>query len=80
MISLRTGCFCNPGAGELALGLTRGDIERCFNQPESRMSYDEFRLCVDPKSAGAVRISPGLVSNFADVQAVLALLEEFRQP
>ena len=80
MISLRTGCFCNPGAGELALGLTRGDIERCFNQPESRMSYDEFRLCVDPKSAGAVRISPGLVSNFADVQAVLALMEEFRQP
>ena len=80
LISLRTGCFCNPGAGELALGLTRDDIERCFNQPESRMSYDEFRLCVDPKSAGAVRISVGIASNFPDVQAVLALMEEFRQP
>jgi hypothetical protein len=29
-ISLRTGCFCNPGAGEAALGLDREEIERCF--------------------------------------------------
>src|SRR3984885_9642280 len=25
-ISLRTGCFCNPGAGEAAFGLTRRDL------------------------------------------------------
>ena len=25
-ISLRTGCFCNPGAGELAEGLTESDM------------------------------------------------------
>jgi hypothetical protein len=29
---------------------------------------DDFRLCIDGKSTGAVRMSVGLVSNFADVQ------------
>jgi selenocysteine lyase/cysteine desulfurase len=29
-ISLRTGCFCNPGAGELALGLSKDELQRCF--------------------------------------------------
>jgi selenocysteine lyase/cysteine desulfurase len=68
-ISLRTGCFCNPGAGELALGLTRQDIEACFPAGDARMTYDDLRRCVDPHEAGAVRVSLGLVSNFADVFA-----------
>jgi selenocysteine lyase/cysteine desulfurase len=72
-ISLRTGCFCNPGAGELALGISRVELDVCFNGPghENRLSMDDFRLCIDGKSSGAVRISMGLVSNFNDVQAFL---------
>jgi selenocysteine lyase/cysteine desulfurase len=69
MISLRTGCFCNPGAGEVALGLTRPEIEQCFTDGDSRMTYDDLRRCIDPHEAGAVRVSLGLVSNFADVFA-----------
>lgn len=68
-ISLRTGCFCNPGAGEVALGLTRREIEQCFAAGDSRMTYDDLRRCIDPHEAGAVRASLGLVSNFADVYA-----------
>ena len=68
-ISLRTGCFCNPGAGEVALGLTRPEIERCFADGDSRMTYDDLRRCIDPHEAGAVRVSLGLASNFADVYA-----------
>jgi selenocysteine lyase/cysteine desulfurase len=73
-ISLRTGCFCNPGAGEVALGISRVELDVCFTQPghEQRLSLDDFRLCIDGKSSGAVRISVGLVTNFNDVQAVLA--------
>ncbi|RME89263.1 MAG: aminotransferase class V-fold PLP-dependent enzyme [Anaerolineae bacterium] len=73
-ISLRTGCFCNPGAGEIALGLSKPELAACFSQPEheSRLSMDDFRLCIDGKASGAVRISLGLVSNFNDVQAFLA--------
>jgi molybdenum cofactor sulfurtransferase len=72
-ISLRTGCFCNPGAGELALGISRVELDVCFNGPghENRLTIDDFRLCIDGKSSGAVRISVGTVTNFNDVQGFL---------
>jgi selenocysteine lyase/cysteine desulfurase len=76
-ISLRTGCFCNPGAGELALGLSRGELERCFAAQPTRMTRDDLRLCVDPKADGAVRISLGLASNFADAHAFIEFAREF---
>ncbi|MBK8782268.1 MAG: aminotransferase class V-fold PLP-dependent enzyme [Anaerolineales bacterium] len=72
-ISLRTGCFCNPGAGEVALGISRVELDVCFTRPEheDKMSIDDFRLCIDGKSSGAVRISVGMVTNFNDVQSLL---------
>ncbi|GAB4488953.1 MAG: aminotransferase class V-fold PLP-dependent enzyme [Anaerolineales bacterium] len=72
-ISLRTGCFCNPGAGEVALGISRVELDVCFNGPghENRLTLDDFRLCIDGKSSGAVRISVGMVSNFEDIQKFL---------
>ncbi len=72
-ISLRTGCFCNPGAGEIALQISKMDLAACFSQPthEQRLTYDDFRTCIDGKASGAVRISVGLVSNYEDVQAML---------
>jgi molybdenum cofactor sulfurtransferase len=76
-ISLRTGCFCNPGAGEIALGISKMELAACFSSPghDQRLSLDDFRLCIDGKSSGAVRISVGLVSNFEDVQAFLKFAE-----
>jgi len=68
-ISLRTGCFCNPGAGEMAHGLTEADMAAAFENSE-RMTFEQFLSVLedrDGKSAGAVRISMGLASNFADV-------------
>jgi selenocysteine lyase/cysteine desulfurase len=72
-ISLRTGCFCNPGAGEIALGISRVELDVCFTAPDhkDKMTIDDFRLCIDGKSSGAVRISVGMVTNFNDVQAFL---------
>jgi molybdenum cofactor sulfurtransferase len=76
-ISLRTGCFCNPGAGEIALGISRMELVACFSTPshDKRLSLDDFRLCIDGKSSGAVRVSVGLVSNFEDVQGFLRFAE-----
>jgi molybdenum cofactor sulfurtransferase len=73
-ISLRTGCFCNPGAGEVALEISRVELDVCFTQPghEDRLTVDDFRSCIDGKSTGAVRISVGMVTNFNDVQGFLA--------
>lgn len=64
-ISLRTGCFCNPGAGEIALGLTKEDMMECFDY-EERRSFEECLAAARGKTAGAVRISLGLASNFRD--------------
>jgi len=76
-ISLRTGCFCNPGAGETALGLSKGELDSCFLRSTPRMTFDQFRICIDPKSSGAVRVSVGLVSNFADVRAMRNFAAQF---
>jgi selenocysteine lyase/cysteine desulfurase len=77
-ISLRTGCFCNPGAGELAFGLSRDEISGCLTGGPPHMTYDEFRHCIDPKAAGAVRASLGIVSTFRDAWRLVRFLEKFR--
>lgn len=76
-ISLRTGCFCNPGGGEVALGLTAGELKACFNIHQ-RLEYNDFRRCIDDKNSGAVRISVGLVSTFEDVYQLLTFAEGFK--
>ncbi len=76
-ISLRTGCFCNPGAGEVALGLEKDELEQCFASARERMTFEQFRQCIDGKSSGAVRVSFGLASTFEDACAVLDLLASF---
>ncbi len=76
-ISIRAGCFCNPGAGELAMGISADEMRSCFVRLSDRLTYDEFRRCIDGKSTGAVRVSLGIASNFADVQAFLAFARTF---
>jgi len=78
-ISLRTGCFCNPGAGELALHISSEELTSCFTRSdyEQRLTYDELRLCLNTKASGAVRISVGLMSNFADILQLLDYLHTF---
>jgi len=75
-ISIRTGCFCNPGGGELALGLTTTELSTCFGL-KSRMEFHDFQRCIDDKSTGAVRVSVGLVSNFADVYHLIDFARQF---
>ena len=80
-ISLRTGCFCNPGAGEIALGISSMELAACFSMPgkEQRLSLDDFRLCIDGKASGAVRVSVGPITNFNDVQAFLSFAKGLLQ-
>jgi selenocysteine lyase/cysteine desulfurase len=73
------GFFCNPGAGEIALNISGDELSSCFSRPafEDRISDLDFQRCIDPKASGAVRVSIGLVSNFADIQAFLGFAENF---
>ena len=77
MIALRTGCFCNPGAGEVALGLSEDELTRCFRNTEDRMDRDDLIRCIDAEAGGAVRVSVGLASNFADAHRFVTFAREF---
>ena len=82
-ISLRTGCFCNPGAGEWALGLTKRDVRGPWWLAlagggflrKNMTTVDDYLRVVGLSSGGAVRVSLGLVSNVADVNAFLDFAE-----
>jgi selenocysteine lyase/cysteine desulfurase len=68
-ISLRTGCFCNPGAGEVAEGLTEEDMLAAYAEGP-HMNLPRFLQLITKrsgKSAGAIRVSLGIATNFADV-------------
>jgi selenocysteine lyase/cysteine desulfurase len=65
-ISLRTGCFCNPGAGEDAFGLDLRAL-RPLRGARTR-SLDEYLRLIGLPTGGAVRVSLGLASTAADVE------------
>ncbi|MEP7288223.1 MAG: aminotransferase class V-fold PLP-dependent enzyme [Chloroflexota bacterium] len=78
LISLRTGCFCNPGAGEAAEGFTKEEI-LSFLAYHERMTFEEFIevAAMNGRNAGALRVSLGLVSNFHDTYRFMAFAERF---
>jgi molybdenum cofactor sulfurtransferase len=79
-ISLRTGCFCNPGAGEIAEGLTEEDMQAGFTMGPDINLLSFLRIMQERghKSAGSIRASIGLVTNFADVWRFLRFIAGFR--
>ena len=79
-ISLRSGCFCNPGVGEIAEGLTEADMQAAsaLGSEVNLISFMQLMRDRGHKSAGALRASLGLVSNFADVWRFLQFVAGFR--
>jgi selenocysteine lyase/cysteine desulfurase len=77
-ISLRAGCFCNPGVGETALQITRDELRGCFSGvgEAGRFTLDDLQRCVSG-NVGAVRVSLGIASNFADVFRFIEFAREF---
>ncbi len=72
-ISLRTGCFCNPGAGEVAHGLPQKVMQELFKDAQG-MTYQELRAAMlrrFGRSINTIRISVGIASNFDDVYRFL---------
>ena len=87
-LSLRTGCFCNPGAGEAAFHLSKETLRTVFHEEskdalpklfkgEGGMSWDQFLADLGMQSGGAVRVSLGLVTNFADVYWLVQFARTF---
>jgi selenocysteine lyase/cysteine desulfurase len=74
-ISLRTGCFCNPGAGEVAFTIARETL--VGGEFSDGMTLDDYIEAIGLPSAGAVRASLGPPSNAADIARFAAFAHEF---
>ena len=69
-VSVRTGCFCNSGAGETAFSLSRDTLIGAeFGEG---MILDDYIAQLGIPTGGAVRASLGIASNFADVHRFMA--------
>ncbi|MBY6301056.1 aminotransferase class V-fold PLP-dependent enzyme [Streptomyces clavuligerus] len=76
-ISVRTGCFCNPGAGEAAFGIGRGTL-RAAGWAARRVAapdtLEEYLTRLGVTSGGAVRASAGIPTTPEDVDTLLRFL------
>ena len=75
-ISLRTGCFCNPGAAEAAWSIGAETLRRAFSGTEPP-SFEDLLERLGVEGGGAVRVSLGLASNFADAYRFLGFARSF---
>jgi selenocysteine lyase/cysteine desulfurase len=78
-ISVRTGCFCNPGAGEVAHHLTKAEMRKWFGRG-APVGFTELREGLaqeNDRVVSAIRISLGVASNFADAYRFLCFLQSF---
>jgi selenocysteine lyase/cysteine desulfurase len=78
-ISIRTGCFCNPGAGEIAHGLTSDEMHRFFGRDEPVSFLDLRSEMLDRYDliVAAIRVSVGVATNFTDVFRFLCFMQSF---
>ncbi|GGN80715.1 hypothetical protein GCM10011579_066540 [Streptomyces albiflavescens] len=73
-ISLRTGCFCNPGAGEAAFALPLSRLRSAARRQLG--SLEDYLELLRLPSAGAVRVSLGLSSQPRDIETFLTFVTQ----
>lgn len=81
LISVRTGCFCNPGDGEVAHGITTGEMKECFTAPTTPVTLRDCQRLIEDhtgKVPNTIRVSLGIASNFTDVYRLMGFLAGFR--
>lgn len=74
-ISIRTGCFCNPGASETARGITEAEMDAVFELGRPPR-VDDLRRLMPGKALGAIRASIGIVTSERDGTRLLDLVAD----
>lgn len=74
-ISLRTGCFCNPGIDEINNCLTTQELVKYFSTHENGDYYDMIKHL--GKLRGAVRVSLGIASIKKDIDVFINFAKTF---
>jgi selenocysteine lyase/cysteine desulfurase len=75
-ISVRGGCFCNPGAAEAAFGVEPARLARCLRELDTDFTPERHAACTGTE-AGAIRASLGLANNDADLVRLVDCLARF---
>jgi len=73
-ISVRTGCFCNPGDGEVAHHITRDDMAECFEEEQVPVTLQQCQRLIEDatgKVPNTIRVSLGIATNHADIRRFL---------
>ena len=75
-VSVRGGCFCNPGAAERAFGFPAAETAVCMERARREgFSVESFGDCLGGDVAvGAIRASLGLASNEADIARLIEVV------
>ena len=76
-VSLRGGCFCNPGASETAFGLDPARVAACLDDLGGSFTPERFAACSNA-AVGAVRASIGLANNREDIERAVEVVASFR--
>jgi len=86
-ISVRTGCFCNPGVHEAYTGLTSAKVTQLLKHiPEELRQIDSARtlkelnklLAREGSMIGCIRVSVGFPTSFADVYKFVAFVKKLQ--
>jgi selenocysteine lyase/cysteine desulfurase len=75
-VSMRGGCFCNPGASEAAFGLDENRVAACLTTMGPAFTPARFSACAGT-TVGAVRASVGLANVAEDVRRALDVVASF---
>ena len=78
-VSLRGGCFCNPGASEAAFHFPANASRACLDRARhDGFTIEKFSQCLGPSiPVGAVRASMGIPTNDRDIDRAIAIISSF---
>ena len=77
-MSLRGGCFCNPGTSEAAFELEPEETAACLDESGAAFTPERLATCTG-RPVGAIRASVGLANNDSDIRRVIAAVASFAQ-
>lgn len=79
-VSVRGGCFCNPGASEAAFRFPADLTARSLaSTVQGGWTLPRFTECMSGYAVGAVRASFGIPSSERDLNRLVEVVESFRE-
>lgn len=75
-ISIRTGCFCNPGIDEVNNCISNEELSKYYSVKEGASFLEMINFLGSMR--GAVRISVGFITNQNDLNSLISFVESFK--